>query len=156
MRVAVTREPLKGPDGAPGPGTTETGTLVLNRVPGPTVQFEATLARAPEGEYRFEMTDPEVPGSRPSATARVLPPMNERERTELNRADLESAAAISGGGYYTLANATDVFNDLKNLQRVPLNQPCDPLPLWNQPATFALVLLLLAAEWLLRKRERLL
>ena len=35
-------------------------------------------------------------------------------------------------------------------------RPCEPLPVWNHPATFALVLLLLAAEWLLRKRERLL
>src|SRR5207248_1205205 len=111
---------------------------------------------AVEGEYRFELTDPDVPGSRPSATARVLPPMNERDRTELNTADLKAAAAISGGGYYTLATATDVFADLKNLQKVPLNQPCPPVSLWNQPAVYALVMFLLLGEWLLRKRERLL
>jgi hypothetical protein len=156
VRVSVTRTPLAKPDGTPGPGTTETNTLVLTRVQGPTVQFEATLARAPEGEYRFELTDPEIQGVRPSTTARVLPPLNERERTELNRADMIAAAAISGGGYYTLANATDVFNDLKNLHRVPLNQPCPPVPLWNQPAVYALVMFLLLGEWLLRKRERLL
>ncbi len=156
VRVSVTRSPLAKPDGAPGPGATETATLLLTRVPGPAVQFEATLARAPEGEYRFELTDPDVPGARPSATARVLPPMNERERTEMNRADLTAAAAISGGGFYTLANATDVFDDLKNLQKVPLNQPCPPVPLWNQPAVYALVMVLLLTEWLLRKRERLL
>ena len=102
------------------------------------------------------MTDPEVPGTRPSASARVLPPMNERERTELNRTDLERAATISGGGYYTLANADDVFNDLKNLHRVQLNKPCPPVPLWNQPAVYTLIMFLLLTEWLLRKRERLL
>ena len=156
VRVSVTRAPLSKPDGTPGPGATETATLVLNRVPGPTGQYETTLARAPEGEYKFEMIDPEVTGSRPSATARVLPPMNERERTEMNRADMMAAAKISGGEFYTLANATDVFNDLKNLQRVPLNQPVPPVPLWNQPAVYALILFLLLGEWLLRKRERLL
>jgi hypothetical protein len=157
VRVAFTRTPLPNADGTPGPGTIETGTLVLNRVHGAAVeQFEATMARAPEGEYRFEMTDPELPGTRPSATARVLPPMNEHDRLELNRFDLQSAATISGGGYYTLANADDVFNDLKNLQRVQLNRPCPPVPLWNQPAVYTLIMFLLLAEWLLRKRERLL
>ena len=49
-----------------------------------------------------------------------------------------------------------MFADLKNLQKVPLNQPCPPVPLWNQPAVYVLVVLLLLGEWLLRKRERLL
>ena len=156
VRVSVTRGPLTKPDGTPGAGASETAMRELTRVPGPAVQFETTLARAPEGEYRFELTDPDVPGSRPAATARVLPPMNERERTEMNRADMTAAASISGGGFYTLANATDVFNDLKHLQKVPLNQPCPPVPLWNQPAVYALIMFLLLGEWLLRKRERLL
>jgi hypothetical protein len=156
VRVSVTRSPLPNRDGTPGAGQTETGMLVLNRVPGPTVQFETTLARAPDGEYRFELIDPEVPGARPWATARVLPPLTERERTEMNRADMIAAARDSGGGFYTLENATDVFNDLKNLQRVPLNQPVKPIPLWNDPAVYLLVFLLLLGEWLLRKRERLL
>ena len=63
---------------------------------------------------------------------------------------------MSAFWFYTLANATDVFNDLKNLQRVPLNQPCPPVPLWNSPLVFLLLLALLGGEWLLRKRERLL
>ena len=157
VRVLVTRTPLARQDGTPGPGTTETATLVLDRVRGSAVeQFETTLARAPEGEYRFEMTDPEVQGVRPSATARVLPPIDETERTELNGADLKQAANVSGGAFYTLANADDVFNDLKNLQRVQLNKPCPPVPLWNQPAVYTLIMFLLLGEWLLRKRERLL
>ncbi|WP_320686840.1 VWA domain-containing protein [Gemmata algarum] len=156
VRVLMTRAPLANEDGAPRPGRAETTTLTLTRAPGPNVVFAATLARAPEGEYRFELVDPEVPGSRPSALARVLPPVDERERTELNRADLQAAASVSGGGFYTLANATDVFNDMKAAQRVTLNEPCPPVPLWNHPLLYALVLSLLLAEWLLRKRERLL
>ena len=156
VRVTMTRGPVLKPDGTPAPGPTETNTLTLTRTPGPTVLFETTLARAAEGEYRFELADPEVQGTRPFATARVLPPMGERERTEMNRADLAAAANISGGGFYTLDRAADVFNDLKNLQRVPLNQPCPPVPLWNHPLLYVLLLSLLLSEWLLRKRERLL
>lgn len=156
VRVSMTRSPLLKDDGTPRPGATETSTLTLTRTPGPTVLFETTLARAPDGEYRFELIDPEVQGSRPSATARVLPPLSELERTELNRADLKAAADISGGGFYTLANATDIFNDMKPAQRITLNEPCPPVPLWNSPLLYALLLSLLLTEWLLRKRERLL
>jgi hypothetical protein len=127
-------------------------------VPGPAAQYETVLTRTPEGEYRFTLTDPEPQqGMSPaSAVARVLPPLSERDRVELNKPDLAAAAALSNGGFYTLATAEKVFDDLKNLQRVPLNQPCPPVELWNQPAVYLLVLFLLGSEWLLRKRERLL
>ena len=55
-----------------------------------------------------------------------------------------------------LATANSIFDDLKNLQKVPLNQPCPPIELWNHPYTYLLILLLLTAEWLLRKRQHLL
>jgi hypothetical protein len=158
VRVGLARGPLPNPDGTPGSGPTESTVLTLARSPGPGVQYETTLTRTPEGEYRFTLTDPEPqPGSSPpSAVARVLPPLSERDRVQLNKPDLASAAAISNGGFYTLANADKLFDELKNLQRVPLNQPCPPVELWNNPLVYLLVMLLLSAEWLLRKRERLL
>ena len=33
------------------------------------------------------------------------PPLGERDRTEMNRADLTAAATISGGKFYTLVDA---------------------------------------------------
>jgi Mg-chelatase subunit ChlD len=156
VRVKVQRGPLPNSDGTSGTGMSETISLSLAKVEGTRATYQAALTRTPDGEYRFVLDEPEVTGSRPRAEAKVLPPPAEMDRLEMNRADLAAAAALSNGGFYTLASAEDVFRDLKNLQRVPLNQPCEPLPLWNHPATFALVLLLLAAEWLLRKRERLL
>jgi hypothetical protein len=158
VRVGLVRGPLPNPDGTPGAGPAETSTLTLARVPGPGVQYETVVTRTPEGEYRFALLDPEPqPGtSPPSAVARVLPPLNERDRVQLNKSDLAAAAAASNGGFYTLATADQVFDDLKNLQRVPLNQPCPPVELWNSPWVYLLVALLLSAEWLLRKRERLL
>jgi hypothetical protein len=137
-------------------------TLTLSRVTAGAVnagaQYEATLARTPEGEYRFTLAEPEPqPGYSPaSAVARVYPPLHELDRLELNKPDLAAAAALSNGGFYTLANAENLFDDLKKPDRIPLNQPCPPIELWNRPETYLLVLLLLAAEWLLRKRERLL
>ena len=69
---------------------------------------------------------------------------------------IAAAATISNGGFYTLATAEKVFDDLKRPERVRLNEPCPPIELWNQPVVYVLIVLLFAAEWLLRKRERLL
>jgi hypothetical protein len=158
VRVTLARGPLASAHGTPGSGSTELTTLTLGRVPGAGVQYETTLTRTPEGEYRFTLAEPDPqPGQAAvSAVARVLPPMSEGERVELNMADLAAAGSLSNGGSYTLATADNLFDDLKKPERVPLNQPCAPIELWNHPAIYLLVLLLLAAEWLLRKRERLL
>ncbi|MBX9582249.1 MAG: hypothetical protein K2X87_18250, partial [Gemmataceae bacterium] len=156
VKVRVERGPLPTPDGSPGPGQTESQELVLDRVKGERATFEAVLTRTPEGEYRFTLTGPE-PGPTPArAEAKVLPPPAERERVDLNRADLVAAAERSHGGFYTLADADKVFDDLRDLEPVPLNDPRPPLPLWNEPAVYLLLSLVFAAEWLLRKRERLL
>jgi hypothetical protein len=158
VRVAYVRRPLPNPDGTPGAGQAEAGNLTLARAPGAEVRYETTLTRTPEGEYRFTLIDPEpAPGlSAPTAVARVLPPLNETERVELNKPHLAEAATLSQGGFYTLAEAEKVIDDLKNTERVPLNQPCPPVELWNSPWVYLLVVLLLGSEWILRKRERLL
>jgi hypothetical protein len=158
VRVTLARGPLTNPDGSPGAGPTELTMLTLARVPNAAGQYETTLTRTPVGTYRFTLAEPEAqPGQSPAAAvARVQPPLEEMDRVELNMPDLVTAAALSNGRAYTLADADKLFDDLKKPERVPLNQPCAPLELWNHPAVFLLVVLLLAAEWLLRKRERLL
>ena len=155
MRVKLERAPLTNPDGSAGPGVADSLDLTLAKVEG-TRRYEAVLPRTPEGEYRFVLTDPVVPGEPPRAEARVLPPPTESERLDLDRPALAAAADVSRGRFYTLATADGFFADLKEPPRVPLNQPAPPVPLWNHPAMFGLVLALFAAEWLLRKRERLL
>ena len=87
--VRVCRHPVaadRSPTVRPAPARRRRGRSTLTRVKTPAGR-SSSRRRSParsEGEYRFELTDPDVPGSRPSATARVLPPMNERDRTELN------------------------------------------------------------------------
>jgi hypothetical protein len=157
VRVTLVRGPL-AKDGPSGAGPTEMTTLTLGRVPGPGVQYETVLARTPEGEYRFTLAEPEpLPGqTAATAVARVLAPLGEMDRVELNIPDLAAAASISNGGFYTLATADKLFDDLKKPERIRLNEPCAPIELWNQPVVYLLIVLLFAAEWLLRKRERLL
>ncbi len=165
VRVLMQRTPLVGPNGQPGLGDSETIVVTLTRLrtddaerkPEDPRTFQAVLTRTPVGEYRFVLTEPDVePDEPPRVRAQVLPPPDERSRVELNKPDLAAAATISNGGFYTLADAERVLADLKNLDPVVLDQPCPPVRLWNQVPVFALWLFVLTAEWLLRKRERLL
>ena len=41
------------------------------------------------------------------------------------------------------------------MTRLPLNQPVPPLGVWNHAALFGLLVALLAVEWWVRRRERL-
>jgi hypothetical protein len=74
----------------------------------------------------------------------------------LKERNLQQAAERSHGAYYQLDRANQLLADLPNGPRIALDQPCDPLVLWNLPAVFALVFALIGAEWLLRKQARLL
>ncbi|MBX9622404.1 MAG: hypothetical protein K2X82_01175, partial [Gemmataceae bacterium] len=156
VRVRVEREPLTNQDGSAGPGEPATQELSLIRVKGERAEYEAVIPDAAVGDYRFTLTGPDPGATPPRAEARVQPPPAEKERIDLNRADLSAAAARSHGGFYTLADAEKLFDDLRNLEPIALNEPRPPRPLWNDPAVYALFGLLLTAEWLLRKRERLL
>ncbi len=162
IKVRVDRRPL-----ASGAGPSESQTVRLAKVDGSRATYQTLLTRTPDGDYRFELTDPPpvvAPGSppgtpppaRPRAEARVLPPPGERDRLDMNRAELQRAAAESRGQFYTLADAAKLIDDLPDGTRVPLNQPVPPIPVWNHALVFGLFASLLGAEWLLRRRERLL
>jgi len=156
VRVQVQRSPLPNADGTPGMGEVESQDLVLTRAKGERAEFEAALTRTPEAVYRFTLVEPDAGPNPPRAEAKVLPPPTERERLDMNRQALVAAASISHGGFYTLDTAEKVFEDLRELEPIELNEPRPPIALWNHPAVFGLMFLALVAEWLLRKRERLL
>lgn len=156
VKVGVERGPLRDGSGRIIAGDTESRTLTLGKVRGSRATYEASLTRTPVGEYRFQLTDPAPTGLKPKAEARVLPPPGERDRLEMNRADLTRAAAESRGTFRTFADAEKLIDELPEVARLPLNQPCPPVPVWNHAVTFALLLMLLGCEWIMRKRERLL
>jgi hypothetical protein len=154
VRVNVERQSPKA--GAGSNGEPERQTIQLAPREGTRATFEALVTRTPEGDYSFALSTPLPPGSPPRTEARVLPPPGEMDRIQLNEQDLQRAARESHGAYYPLSRADALPDELPPGPRVALDQPCEPLSIWNHPLMFALVLSLLTAEWLMRKKWRLL
>jgi hypothetical protein len=153
VAVKVRHHPPAKP-GAPPPPPSERS-VALERRGGGT--FEGTLTADQPGNYEFALESPALVPA-PKASATVLPPVGETDpdRLRQNEAGLRRAAAEAHGKYYTLADADALPDQLPAAARVPLEQAGPPYRLWNQPALFALALGLVAVEWVLRKRRRLL
>jgi hypothetical protein len=128
--------------------------LMLAKQPGARGQYAGSLTRTPPGAYRFRYADES--GPRATTEARVLPPPGERDRHRRDDAEMTRAAAASQGRYYTLETLATLLDDLPDGDRLPLDEPCPPLVLWNHPLAFLALLMLLGGEWILRKSARLL
>jgi uncharacterized membrane protein len=137
-------------------GDVEAQTLKLAKLDGSRATYEALVTRTSRGGYRFWLASPTHAGTKPQAEAKVLPPPGELDRLQMNQADLERAALVSRGRFYSLADADRIPEELPPLPRVTLNQPRPPWPVWNHPAVFGLAIALVGGEWLLRKRQQLL
>jgi hypothetical protein len=151
VKVVLERSALKGE-----PPETEVQTLTLSKLEGSRASYETLLARTPAGEYRLWLSAPPVVGSKPRAECRVLHPPGEMEKLRMNQLEMERAAVETRGKFYTLATADQLIHDLPSGYRMVVNAPSPPWLLWNHTATFALVLGLIGAEWILRKRKHLL
>src|SRR5262249_55085597 len=112
--------------------------------------------RTPDGEYRFSLTSPLVPDPKPRAAARVLPPPGEMEELRMNQQEMERAAELTHGRFYTLADVDRLADDLPVASRGAHPVPQPPWSLWNHSLVLVLTLGLLTAEWVLRKRKHLL
>ncbi len=159
VRVRIERRPLTdNPSSDPIPGRSETIHVTLSRVPRAGVQYETVLAHPPEGEYTVVLEEPETPPEvpPPTATFRVFPPQGEMDNFNLNRDEMEAAASISGGGFYTLDRLEEFWDALRDLPRLPLRDDHAPVPWWNHPACYLLLLTVLGTEWFLRRAARLL
>lgn len=163
VKVQVARKPILLPGRTVPIGDTETRTVTLSTVKdpkagdAPTRVYETLLPRTPEGEYTFTLVEgsPTAQANRPRTEARVLPPPGERDRLEMDRAELSRAAAESRGKFYTLADADKVIDDLPEVERVPLNDPTPLLQVWSHALLYTLIAVLLGCEWWVRRRERL-
>jgi uncharacterized membrane protein len=140
----------------------ETMSMTLERPGGGGRRYEGDTPRELRrpGKYHYKLLSPDVRktqpgGENPSADATVEVPPGELEKLQLNEADLKYAAEKTDGGYYTLANADKLLTDIKPA-RVSLSTPWPPVILWSNTLCFLVVLGLLTAEWLLRKRKHLL
>jgi hypothetical protein len=97
---------------------------------------------------------PVLDGPIPSATFRVEPPAGEMERIAMNEPEMVRAARLTKGKFYTPETSDRLLDDLPPPAKVPLDTD-PPIPLWNTWAVLALFLVLITAEWVLRKRKQL-
>jgi hypothetical protein len=117
----------------------------------PRDRFEAALQNLPAGSYHAKMVVPSVTGNVPAADFVVRPPESEKIDVPADAADMRQAAALTNGKYYTIEDVSRLPGDLPGGRQVPVeNLP--PVPLWNRWPVLLLFLVLLIAEWLLRKR----
>lgn len=132
-------------------GDREIRTISLARIEGSRSAFEAILTQTPEGDYAFWLSVPAVADPKPRAECKVVAPPGEMYGLRMNRNDMETAAEESHGGFYTLANADRLLQDLQVGNRVTVSSSGQPFNLWNHPLLYLAALLILTTEWLLRK-----
>ncbi len=115
--------------------------------------FEATLQNLAPGQYYAWV--PITSGIVPATGFAVVPPLQEWEATQMARKEMETAARLSGGGFYLPNEVRRLRDDLPH-GRGTLIEMLPPRPLWNSPIVLLLLVLTLSLEWLLRKRYGLL
>jgi hypothetical protein len=143
------------------PAPEEVQTVQLAKLEGSWGTFEHQLNRTREGKYTFRLMTPDVSklqpdGEKPSAEAQVELPPGELDRLRMNETEMSAAAEATQGRFYTITNADALLEELPSGYRVSMAAPMPPIRLWNHWLAFALVMFLLTAEWVLRKRKHLL
>tara|TARA_R110002072_G_scaffold287242_2_gene452720 strand:- start:65655 stop:68072 length:2418 start_codon:yes stop_codon:yes gene_type:complete len=132
----------------------DTQKVTLSKVPQAPNAFEGQLRRPAEGAYHAWIARPDFSESPPSADFRVEAPDRELRIRGLDKVELSGAARKTGGKYYSLAAASSLPGDIPRGRPVPI-QSEEPIRLWARWEVLLLFALLLTAEWLLRKRLRL-
>lgn len=114
--------------------------------------FTAAVADLPAGEYESILVRPNLGSSTASARFEIRQPPRELAKVVVNRQGLRQAAEISGGKFYTYDNAFQLAQELPT-PRQQLLAAKPPRKLWNNHLVMALFVVVLASEWLLRRRH---
>jgi hypothetical protein len=126
--------------------------MSLHRAAAARGLFEGVLDRPASGSYHAWIAAPTLPGQSPAVDFTVVPPPGEFAQVRMDTAAMRGAAEISGGRFYTFDTADRLLVDLPPGHQVPI-ESLPPRPLWNRWPVMALFLVLLIAEWMLRKRR---
>ena len=129
-------------------------TVKLNRVRELPKTFEGQLTRLSEGSYHGWISQPAFSEAPPSVDFRVEVPQRELLRRGMDKTDLKLAAASTHGRLYTIDDVDRLNSEIPRGTPVPLETD-EPIPLWNRWELLALATMLMSAEWLLRKRWKL-
>jgi hypothetical protein len=130
----------------------KTQRMSLHRAAAARGLFEGVLDRPATGSYHAWIAAPTLPGQSPAVDFTVILPPGEFAQVRMDAAAMRSAAEISGGRFYTFDTADRLLEDLPPGHQVPI-ESVPPRPLWNRWPVLALFLVLLIAEWILRKRR---
>lgn len=128
--------------------------IQLARVANSTNIFAGELRGLSVGRYHAWLSDPSFPGSPPAVDFVIEAPQRELLRRQLDRADLETATRATHGRYFPLHEADRVPAEIPAGQPVPLSAAAI-IPLWTRWELLLLFASLLTAEWLCRRRWRL-
>jgi uncharacterized membrane protein len=126
--------------------------LKLRRADASAGKFAAALRPTQPGLYRVHAEARRGSTSLGTADRWMLVGGNDREFTDprLNEGWLRRAARDSGGRYVRAAEAGKIPGWLS--ATVPQNAAPERRDLWHEPWAFGIVVALLAAEWILRRR----
>jgi len=113
--------------------------------------FEATVPFLAAGNYDVTLAQPKLPGNAPTASFTVTSPPGELAEPRMNQAELAYAAEVTGGRFYTSANAEQLLSDLPVGRHVPM-EALQQHSLWNSWWLATLFVAVLTGEWLLRKK----
>jgi hypothetical protein len=116
--------------------------------------FEGQAASLPLGTYHAWITDPSFREAPPATDFRVETGSEELVRRNLDRREMEQAAAITHGVFCTFEDASDLPGRIPPGHPVALSSR-ERVPLWNRWEVLLLFAALLTTEWILRKRARL-
>jgi uncharacterized membrane protein len=86
---------------------------------------------------------------------RVSEPVEEFTNAGLKEDLLRSMAAISGGKYYTVDEADGLAQNVASAVKVARDAGEERInyPLWDMPAFFGVILVMMGAEWFVRRRS---
>jgi hypothetical protein len=129
--------------------------LTLSRSSAARGDFEGGADRLPAGNYRAWIGTPTLEGRPPAKEFRIVAPAGELARTKMDSAELKLAAQTSRGRFYRFDAADALLGDLPRGRQVRI-ESSPPEPIWNAPLLAGLFVVLIGAEWLLRKRVGLL
>ena len=127
--------------------------VVLKSQPGTSV-FEGGLENPGNGSYHAWIETPSFADTPPSTDFRVEAPLREMRDRGLDQQELQAIAQTTRGRYYSLGDANRLVNDIPRGRPVALESR-EPTRLWNRWELLSLFVMLLAGEWILRKRSRL-
>ncbi|MFW6169052.1 MAG: hypothetical protein ACODAD_01085 [Planctomycetota bacterium] len=125
--------------------------IKLRREPIRRGVFEGSVSNLAEGDYRIWMVAPDIQGDPPAWEFTVKPPPGEQVGVPMDADELRQAAKTADGKFYTVDTADRLLDDLPRGRQVRI-ESLPPTPVWNSPLLAALFVLLLVAEWLLRRR----